>query len=216
MAHRPSAVLAAVMVVALTMSPAHVTASPQSRAGARAVMATFDGLRGADLWPGFDAFAYPVAIFDGDTTFLFRHPQPPPEFVPLPAEPGVFAYPGRHSALTANSSALIGGVRTATVLPGDSTATVIDRTATMVHEMFHIFALRHPRWPPNEVSLFTYPFDDSVGLFNRRLESDALALALTASGEQARCWARAALSARRSRFAALPPGAIAYERAGEW
>lgn len=33
------------------------------------------------LWPGFDPRSFPLAVFDGERTYLFRHPAPPPEFI---------------------------------------------------------------------------------------------------------------------------------------
>ena len=39
------------------------------------------------FWPGYDPIAVPLAIYDGTTTFLFRHRAPPEGFVvflPLP------------------------------------------------------------------------------------------------------------------------------------
>src|SRR5690606_10843789 len=64
---------------------------------------------GPSLWPGFEPLALPLAIFTGDSTFLFRHPAPPDGFVTI-AGPGqrVDAYRGRHPAVTSNSSAEIG------------------------------------------------------------------------------------------------------------
>ena len=41
------------------------------------VVATFDRFSKMELWPGFDATMYPIAVFDGQRTLLFRHPDPP-------------------------------------------------------------------------------------------------------------------------------------------
>jgi len=37
---------------------------------------------GRSFWPGFDPLAVPLALYDGQATWLFRHPHPPPEFGP--------------------------------------------------------------------------------------------------------------------------------------
>jgi len=73
-----------------TMAHASVAASPESapRADeiARALAIDAELQRQAAeraLWPGFDPLAIPLAVFTGQQTVLFRHPQPPPEFVPL-------------------------------------------------------------------------------------------------------------------------------------
>ena len=60
------------------------------------------------LWPGFDPLAIPLAVYDGERTFLFRHPSPPGDFATLPeAEPSTHVLTGRHEAVTANTSAEI-------------------------------------------------------------------------------------------------------------
>src|SRR5438045_2167373 len=46
------------------------------------------------LWPDFQPALTPVAIYDGRTTVLFRHPAPPAEFISLSRERGVYAMPG--------------------------------------------------------------------------------------------------------------------------
>ncbi|HEX7831777.1 MAG TPA: hypothetical protein VF787_19130 [Thermoanaerobaculia bacterium] len=149
------------------------------------------------LWPGFDPCAIPVATFDGTRTTLERHPSPPPEFVD-----GVYA--GRHPAITANSSADIGGVLTATVMPNGDEAVV-------AHEMFHVYQRTHHKdWSANEGDLLAYPVASDYDLV--RLELDALRHALV---DNSRDWARAALAIRAARFAKLDAASIAYERNNE-
>jgi hypothetical protein len=98
---------------------------------------------GRDLWPGFDVLEIPLAIFDGERTWLFRHPAPPEGFE---AFPGAHVHDGRYPAVTANSSAEIGGVLTATVLL-DKDAPVRRQAALAVHEAFHVFQrTHHPEW----------------------------------------------------------------------
>ncbi len=68
------------------------------------------------LWPRFEPMAIPLAIYDGELTYLFRHPTPPEGFVAVgQANPSVFAWKGRHPAVTANASADIGETTTASL-----------------------------------------------------------------------------------------------------
>lgn len=153
------------------------------------------------LWPGFDPCSVPLATFDGTRTTLERHPSPPPEFTKSGER---WTYEGRHPAVTANSSTPIGGVLTATVLPGAGTATI-------AHEMFHVFQrTKHPDWIANEGDLFAYPVERDHDLV--RLELEALSRALRDGSAES---ARLALAVRRARFAALDEAAIAYERKSE-
>jgi hypothetical protein len=172
------------------------------------------------LWPGFDPLAIPLAVYDGERTFLFRHPAPPGGFIPVPeAGPAAWACPGRHEAVTANTSAELGGVATATILlnreqPGRSCT---DLAAIAIHEAFHVFQrARHPGWMGNEADLFTYPSESDRLLALRRLESEALRRALAAgSADSAACWARQALALRGERCARLDSVFVAYERGTE-
>jgi hypothetical protein len=183
-----------------------------------AVVAEMDRLAERDLWPRFDPRAIPVAIYDGERTVLFRHPTPPDGFQPLSAHHGVWIFPGRYPSVTANSSAEIGGVTTATLMPATGTVSLRDRAGLLIHEAFHVYQREHyPTWLANEAELFTYPVDDPELLALRRMEAEALRRALLADRqEQAACWARAALNFRGERFARMPPGGAAYERGNEW
>ncbi len=174
----------------------------------------------ATLWPGFDPMSIPLAVFDGQRTWLFRHPSPPEGFVPQEgARPACSAYPGRFPAMTANTSADIGDVTTATLMLSDSgeTRSTDDLAAIAIHEAFHVYQRgRHPGWQANEAALFMYPVDDAHLLSLRRLETEALRRALDASdGEGAACFAREALKRRDERFAAMDPDFAAYERGTE-
>ena len=167
-------------------------------------------------WPGFDPRTIPFALFDGAHTYLFDHPDLPAGFTAL--QDGAARFEGRHPAVTANSSADIGGVVTATVLmsakPGDSPQ---HWAGIVLHEKFHVFQkASHPGWSANEVTLFTYPVEDAAQLALRRLESRALRNAVLARDDaDARCWAAAALALRADRFARLDSADVAYERLGE-
>jgi len=172
--------------------------------------------RGVDLWPGFDPLAVPLAVFDGDSTFLFRHPAPPTEFS---AREGFSVCAGRHPSVIANTSTPIGGVPTATVMLESLRAgkTPEECAALVAHEAFHVFqGTTGRRWGANEADLFTYPVDDARLLALRRLEAEALARSFdAASDEAARGWACCALGLRRERFAGLGEAYRAYERGVE-
>jgi hypothetical protein len=75
--------------------PAHAQSSSAKRDDPLAVIAASDRMASQNLWPGFDPRTIPVAIFDGERTFLFRHPAPPSGFATLPGAPGVLVMKGR-------------------------------------------------------------------------------------------------------------------------
>ena len=195
--------------------PAPEAGSP-AEPDAYAVEAEFERMAARPLWPGFDAAAIPLAIFDGTRTILFRHPSPPPEFAPVEGRSGVFAFPGRHATVTANSSATLGGTPTATALwsAGGGARTPAALAAVMVHEAFHVFEQKqHPSWTADEGQLFVYPSADASNLADARLEIATLRRALLdRSVEGARCRAAAAWEIRRTRRGRLPAEAAAYER----
>ena len=195
-------------------------ASPAARPAAGdapAILQEADRLATLDLWPGFEPRAIPVALFDGERTWLFGHPSPPDGYQPGGSS-GLLVRSGRDTLVWANSSVMMNGVRTATVMPGSATASLAERASVVIHERFHVYQIaRHRHWEANEVDLFTYPVADGALLSLRRQESAALRRAL-ASGDrsQAACWSRAALDARRRRFSRLPPAASSYEQRSEW
>jgi hypothetical protein len=173
---------------------------------------------GPTLWPGFQPELTPVAIYDGRTTMLFRHPSPPSDFVALSSERGVYARPGRDPLMTANTNVVLGGKPTATVmLDTASTMSPNDWGALTTHEIFHVFQrARHPSWSGNEADYFTYPLGDTTALALRRVETLALSRALGATTrDSVRCWTRAALIARADRFDRVGPAAAGYERGTE-
>lgn len=183
-------------------------------AAPEAVVAAFDGFAD-EPWPGFRPKRYPLAIWDGTHTWLVRHPAPPEGYRVLDATWAV--RDGREPEVVANSSAVIGGTLSATLMADRGALSPPALAAILVHESFHAFqgdAL--PGWRANEGELFTYPFDDGDLLAGRRLETHALreaSLALAAGREDdAFAWGRSALDARASRFARLDAGAVAYER----
>lgn len=172
------------------------------------------------LWPGFAPLAIPLAVYDGERTFLFRHPAPPEGFTPVSGSGArTYSREGRYEAVVANSSAQVGGVSTATVLldcwqPGRS---LVDLAAVAIHEAFHVFQrAHHPGWFGNELDLLAYPVDASDLVALSRLETEALRLALAADeATVAAGWARRALALRRERYECMDASCAAYERGTE-
>ena len=197
--------------------PAHAQpSSTTNRDDPLALIAEANRMAASDLWPGFDARTFPVAIFDGQRTFLFRHPSPPPGFAPLPGAPGVLVMPGRAEEVTANTSATIGGVRTATLMPASAATPLRNRAGILIHETFHVFQRDHHKgWSANEAELFTYPVSDTTQVVMQREELEALRRALIAKRGAGACWARIAMDMRGRRLAMLPKGAAQYERMTE-
>ena len=169
------------------------------------------------LWPGFEPAATPIAIYDGTRTWLFRHPHPPAGYAAVPGRSDAVVRVGRDPAVTANSSAAIDGVATATVLLRDDATDAATATGLAVHELFHVFQrARHPGWQANEVDLFTYPIEDTVALALRREEWSVLHRARFARGNDSLgCWTRAFGEVRRRRFAVIGKAAADYERGTE-
>jgi hypothetical protein len=182
-------------------------------------LATLNAEREA-LWPGYDPVAIPLAVYDGERTFLFRHPAPPRGFTPVAGStPGTRVWKGRHEAVVANTNSEIGGVPTATLIvdrtqPGFS---LLDLAAVAIHEGFHVYQReRHPGWIGNEADLFVFPTDSAELLALRRLETEALRRALAADDAAgAECWARCALALRGERYAGMDSVFAAYERGTE-
>ncbi|MEP7001460.1 MAG: hypothetical protein ABI969_13330, partial [bacterium] len=170
------------------------------------------------LWPHFDPRTAPIAYYDGERTVLFRHPRPPVGFVAVAGTPNVAMKVGRDTSVTSNSSIVLDGVRTATVvLAPDRRSTADESASTAIHELFHVYErANHPAWIANEADLFTYAFDDAAALALRREETASLRAALgAASDDMATCWSGAFLDERRARFARLGAAAAAYERGSE-
>jgi hypothetical protein len=182
---------------------------------ATAVLAEFDRLAAAPLWPGFDPRRTPLAIYDGERTILVRHPSPPPEFK---AEGDLRVFPGRHPEMNANTSIALGGVQTATLIVDlRKPRSAREWASVMVHETFHVFQRqRHPSWAANEGELFLYPLGDAGLLASRRLETEAFRRALAAKKvDDAFCWTGQALASRYERFGKMTAGAVGYERGTE-
>ncbi len=200
-----------------SLSCARAVTEPTPSAPER-VYATFDRIATDSLWPGFHPRMTAVAIYDGDQTWLFGHPAPPPEFTSHDQAPGVATYDGRHPAVTANTSTVLAGEPTAAIfLQIDVNPDPISWAGIAVHEAFHVFQESHHRdWRPNEMVLFTYPRDDVQALTLRRLETGAMRAALAASAHHASaCWTRHALGYRARRFSVIDSASATYELESE-
>ena len=178
------------------------------------IVETLRALPSASWWPGFDAARVPVAIFDGEHTYLFGHPSPPAEFVEID---GGFRVAGQHPSLVANTSFDLGGVSTAGVILSTVESEDLRALAALVaHEAFHVYQRReHPDWIANEGDLFVYPFGDRDNLKSRVLETYALRQALSAEGASRRAWAARAVQIRAERFASLGDAFVRYEGRSE-
>lgn len=183
------------------------------------VAAAYDEMATRTGWPGFEGSTVPLVIFDGERTWLLRHPDPPPDFRRHPGRADLWVLEGRHPAATGNTTAELGGFRTAVVLVDSDRRRPAELARTLVHEAFHVHQDRsHPEWTPNEVELFTYPVQDPEALRLRRLETTALRRALRSEPPDSvrrLCWARGWHHIRSERLARLPEGSAAYERGAE-
>jgi hypothetical protein len=220
--------VAAVLTTAIAYSAAHAagqaptllqggaqTPAPAASERIDTIVRVFDATVAKDICPGFDAKAWPLAVFDGERTILLRHPNPPPEFQPAPERPGALVFPGRFPAVTGNSTRDIGGVRTATVV-ATTTEEVENALLASVEEVFHVFWLsRHTGFRPNEMARYGYPLTDVDNLRLILAEDEALARALAADADTAAAWAGAAVRLRRERTPRLEPEVLAYETALE-
>jgi hypothetical protein len=182
------------------------------------VVASFDRFSKMELWPGFDATRYPIAVFDGQRTLLFRHPDPPEEFRPLEGHEGVWASPGKHPAMRWNSNADIGGTSTATLLLTIEAGRSVEYEAHILfHEVFHLFSKPlHPTWRPNEMWRYSYPMDDVDNYRQLLLEEEALARAVDSNNDGSTAsWTAAALAIRTERSAKLSEEHRTFETALE-
>lgn len=168
-----------------------------------------------DLWPGFQPSEIPVAVFDGERTWLYRHPVPPEGFRRHPRQDDLHVMEGRHSAMRGNTSTELGGEETATIILSllEDFPEVEDLAGVVIHEAFHVFQKRsHPEWGPGGMGLEN-PVTDERLLALRRTETFLLREALEeADPAVARALTAAALEVRRERFSHLPPSIARFER----
>ena len=179
------------------------------------LVAEFNRLAARPLWPGFTPALTPIAIYDGQRTWLIRHPAPPTEFAPSTVLPGAFTMPGQQADVRANTHTMLAGVPTATLLWPDHPVSLTRLAAVLIHESFHVFQSRaHPGWFGNEGTLFTYPVTDSIAQLLQRLETEAFRRALLPPGPSA-CWTSRATALRAMRARQVGADAMAYERGND-
>ncbi|MFW6331494.1 MAG: hypothetical protein ACOC3J_07200, partial [Gemmatimonadota bacterium] len=198
----------------------NVAPAPQepARDTSREALEIFDTLSlfgDPEPWPRYDLESIPVAIYDGQRTWLYRHPSPPAPFARHASADGVWVMEGQHPAVRGNSSARIGNAETATLLLGTLTdfPSVRDRAGVAIHEGFHVFQRQtHPEWNAGGMG-FENPATDTHLLALRRIETALLHEAVAATrAATAAPLARAALDVRQERFAGLPPAVVEFER----
>lgn len=169
------------------------------------------------LWGGFDPFATPVAIFDGERTWLFAHPRLPAGFSPLPGDATVAVWEGLHPSVRAHTACPVDGVWTACLMGFDRHGAPRAVASLVLHEMFHAFqATRHPDWWADESDRYLYPVLDEEALALRRLETRMVRIALdTMDDEQSKGFARSALNLRDARYRRIGADPARYERGVE-
>jgi len=172
-----------------------------------------------DAWQGFNPLEIPLAIFDGEHSYLWRHPCPPETFEHLTAHPKVTVMRGRYTDLTAHSHMNIAGVDTATILydPLDAETTPLEWSALITHEAFHVYHEKtFKQNHADEADLLLYPVDNAALLKLRRMETYALREALRATNKQEKiAWAAKTLKVRRQRFEMMETAFANYERSTE-
>ncbi len=170
------------------------------------------------LWPGFDPLTIPAVIYDGENTWLIRHPHPALPFTRCEDSEDIWRVPGLHESVRANTATSVDDVPTASLmLPSLAGRSPAEMAAMCIHEMFHVFQQeRYPSWVGDVGAMFLYPLSDPALLTLRRLETEAWRRAETSLEADARCgWARTALRCRGARFTALPAACVAFERGTE-
>jgi hypothetical protein len=200
----------------VTLSMLSLLAAPlAAQQPVASLLAEYDRMANRPLWAGFTPATTPLAIYDGQRTWLIRHPHPPAEFAPSGKLTGASVMTGQYAEVRANTHTEIGGLPTATLLWPDKGIDPARLAATMIHEAFHVFqAKAHPGWFGNEATLFTYPVTDSAAQRLQRLETEAFRRALLPRAPLA-CWASRALALRSERARLIGTEAIAYERGND-
>jgi hypothetical protein len=167
------------------------------------------------LWPGFNPLSYPLVIYDGENTYLFNHPNPPKEFMPVEGLDKVWKCVGQFGTIPGNTVIKISDTPTAAILM--ETMKDLNKSeiaAVAIHEIFHVFQMStYPEWwKVNELEFFTYPFENIEILTLKKLETEAFRRAIQSKDEMnALRWSKAALGIRRERFEKMKEGSILYE-----
>lgn len=177
------------------------------------VLQRIDACADEHLWPGFDVLRVPLAIFDGASTWLVRHPSVPEPFGRT-NDPQVHHIDGRHPAVVANTATTIGEHLCATALLPNGIADADDVAKLLVHEAFHVWQRHeHPDWGASESAHLLYPRDDVDVIDAVMTEAEALAVALHAGNDdEAAAWLATAMSARERRASLLSEASIQFDR----
>jgi len=207
--------MAAILAVLLWAGAGAGVRLAAQEAEVRDILAAVDSLGTDKLWPGFDPSQVPVAIYDGERTWLFRHPAPPPDFKPHGSRDRLAYLEGQHEAVRGNTATELEGIMTATLLLAtlDDFPSAIDRAGVAIHEAFHAYQRQaHPEWVSFGLGLDS-PDTDAHLVALRRLETDLLRRAVAADDDQeAAPLAAAAVEVRQQRFAALPESVVRFEQ----
>jgi hypothetical protein len=183
------------------------------------LMEMVDQVEKHSLWPGFHPQEIPTAVFDGVSTYLFRHPSPPDGFSLFEGMKDVYVFKGQHGQVRGNSRVQIGGIWTATCVPRTHSRltgkkySLQNLAGIVIHEQFHVFQrLKHADWRPNDGHLFNYPMDTPEMLALRTMEIEAFRRAVCAEGPgEVSGWAREALMWRDKRHHLLEDALAQYE-----
>lgn len=165
-------------------------------------------IRQPELWDGWDHSSTPVGFHDERTALLFGHPNPPAEFEERMAE-GI----RYHAALpkpvsfTANTSIILNGVPTATVMWHRREERAM--LALVSHEAFHAFQMSTGCPMGNIATAMKYPVNDAA--VQALAEAEAILLSRALAGPDSEETVTAALDARASRQARLTAEVACFE-----
>ena len=125
---------------------------------------------GDDLWPGFSRAPRAVLLVTPKTEYLFYHPSPTPEFVPLGFDSitssSVYARPRVFDTRVLATFPAVGGVPTVVIgEPRNTEASHSTRwVATLLHEHFHQYQQSQPGYFEDALAL-GLAGDDSTGMW---------------------------------------------------
>lgn len=159
-------------------------------------------------WPGFDPLKYPLAIYDTEDTYLFRHPKPPKEFMLFKHRKDTYVFDGRYKGIWDCYQTKFSDEYTAivSVSLGEGDAKYYSTVA--LHELFHVYQEEcEELWPLSShwKSAFEYPCYDYKLDQVLKLEELALANALEAdNAEEGKGWARRALTLAEEAYGMMP------------
>lgn len=179
-----------------------------------AILAEFDARAARRIWPAYRAAEVPVAVFDGEKTWLTRHPEPPEEFAAAADAPDWRVLEARHELLHSDDVIELDGHWTAVVHADEEGATLEELAGALVRAAFHVH--QHGERTlvvPDHSALCDYPTEDADALIGRRLELAALRHAADSKlDDDAAAWARRAIGIREKRYESLSKQGLAYER----